>query len=99
MSESFCYFYDLMPFHNNSNPKPMLRLGVLSHQWEQWMVGCIDWYALLHNWTTDRKPIQALLDHNDLKTTMCYLHVSNRHIQTIENLLDALLCKHKKPPT
>ena len=88
-----------MPSLDNIRLKPMLRLGALRHQWGQWMVVCIDWYALLHNWTTDRKPIQALLDHNDLKTTMRYLHVSKRHIQGIENPLDALLRKHKKPPS
>jgi hypothetical protein len=81
--ERFYYFYNLMPSLDNINLKPMVRFGVLCQQWGQWMGGCFDWYALLHNWTIDRKPIQALLGHNDLKTTMRYLRTTNRNLLKI----------------
>jgi site-specific recombinase XerD len=66
----------------------------------------LSFHSLRHSYAThmlengiDISLIKNLLGHNDLRTTMRYLHVSNRHIQAIENPLDALLRKHKKPPT
>jgi site-specific recombinase XerD len=38
---------------------------------------------------------QKLLGRNDLKTTMRYLHVSKRHIEAVENPLDALIRKQR----
>jgi integrase/recombinase XerD len=66
----------------------------------------LSFHSLRHSYAThmlengiDVSLIKNLLGHNDLRTTMRYLHVSNLHIRTIENPLDALLRKHKKPPT
>lgn len=42
---------------------------------------------------TDIKFIQELLGHNDIKTTLRYIHVSNRQLGAIESPLDALLRK------
>ena len=65
----------------------------------------VSFHSLRHSYAThmlengiDISVIQKLLGHNDLKTTLRYLHVSNRHMNAIENPLDALLRKHKKLP-
>ena len=39
---------------------------------------------------TDTKFIQELLGHNDIKTTMRYVHVTNRSIKNIKSPLDNL---------
>ena len=38
----------------------------------------------------DIRTIQLLLGHSDLKATTIYLHLSQRHLRTIQSPLDAL---------
>jgi integrase/recombinase XerD len=45
---------------------------------------------------TDIKYIQALLGHNDIKTTMRYTHVSNKAVHAIESPLDKIMRKRGK---
>jgi integrase/recombinase XerD len=54
-------------------------------------------HLLRHSWAThllergtDLKTIQVLLGHVDLEATTIYLHLSQRHLQTIHNPVDAL---------
>ncbi len=54
-------------------------------------------HLLRHAWAThllergtDLKTIQMLLGHADLESTTIYLHLSQRHLQTIHNPVDAL---------
>jgi len=42
---------------------------------------------------TDVKYIQKLLGHNDIKTTLRYLHVTNKDLEKIESPLDRILRK------
>jgi integrase/recombinase XerD len=42
---------------------------------------------------TDIKYIQQLLGHNDIKTTLRYLHVSKKDLGKIESPLDKILRK------
>ncbi len=44
----------------------------------------------LHERGTDIKLIQALLGHNDIKTTLIYTHVSNLTIETVKSPFDQL---------
>jgi integrase/recombinase XerD len=47
---------------------------------------------------TDIRTIQLLLGHEDLDSTVIYLHVSQRHIQNTASPLDALAAQGKTKP-
>ena len=54
-------------------------------------------HILRHSWAThllergtDLKAIQVLLGHLDLESTTIYLHLSQRHLQAVNNPIDAL---------
>ena len=54
-------------------------------------------HLLRHSWAThllergaDLKAIQVLLGHVDLEATTIYLHLSQRHLQALNNPIDAL---------
>lgn len=57
----------------------------------------VGFHSLRHSYAThlldngtDVKYIQALLGHNDIKTTLRYLHVTNRELSKVESPLDKL---------
>lgn len=61
----------------------------------------ISFHSLRHSYAThlldngtDIKYIQQLLGHNDIKTTLRYLHVTNKDLAKIESPLDKILRKH-----
>ena len=54
-------------------------------------------HLLRHSWAThllergtDLKTIQVLLGHVDLEATTIYLHLSQRHLQAVNNPIEAL---------
>jgi integrase/recombinase XerD len=55
------------------------------------------WYMphLLEN-GTDIKYIQELLGHNDIKTTLRYVHVSKKALGNIESPSDKIIQKRNK---
>jgi len=65
----------------------------------------LSFHSLRHSFAThllengiDISYIQSLLGHNDIKTTLRYTHVSKKELGKIENPLDAIMRKMKKPP-
>lgn len=63
----------------------------------------VSFHSLRHSYAThmlengiDISLIQKLLGHNDIRTTLRYTHVSNRHVKGIENPLDAILRKNRR---
>ena len=63
----------------------------------------ISFHSLRHSYAThlldngtDIKYIQNLLGHNDIKTTLRYLHVTNRDLKKIESPLDRILQHNKE---
>jgi integrase/recombinase XerD len=62
--------------------------------------GRLSFHSLRHSFAThlldngtDISPIQKLLGHNDIKTTMIYASVSNKKLAEIESPLDKILRK------